>query len=357
MQSPSEAPEFQATDVSVISEAAFAALISDAPQIVDPLNQPNAPDASEQSPEAPKADDQPRLAALSEPNAPQSAGDSPNISSILERPTTDAQIAAPEFGEQPTTDDIGATLLVPTSRIGDQDRNGFETPDRLVIATPEAPAPRVDSTPAPKPPTDAQKADEVEKATEPDDKATTPVYEAEEKAPDQAASEIVTEAEKRPTTSAPIRSSRPKGRPAKLAEKSQSDNQGPSDIEKALARAQSEAQEAARPAPTGPPLTSSEREGLRLAVRDCWNVNPSSEAARITVTIGLSLDRSGKPIGGTVKYLNATEGSTSAQNTAFETARRAVLRCAKGGYELPMEKYEQWRDLEITFNPEKMRRR
>ena len=46
-----------------------------------------------------------------------------------------------------------------------------------------------------------------------------------------------------------------------------------------------------------------------------------------------------------------------AQNAAFEAARRAVLRCQRGGFDLPIEKYDHWRDIEMTFNPEKMRRR
>lgn len=40
---------------------------------------------------------------------------------------------------------------------------------------------------------------------------------------------------------------------------------------------------------------------------------------------------------------------------AFEAARRAILRCGATGYDLPAEKYGQWRDIEMTFNPEKMR--
>ena len=38
----------------------------------------------------------------------------------------------------------------------------------------------------------------------------------------------------------------------------------------------------------------------------------------------------------------------------LERARRAVLRCQRGGYDLPPEKYDQWREIELTFNPEGM---
>ena len=38
-----------------------------------------------------------------------------------------------------------------------------------------------------------------------------------------------------------------------------------------------------------------------------------------------------------------------------EAARRAIIRCGASGYNLPVEKYDQWRDIEMTFNPERMR--
>jgi hypothetical protein len=37
---------------------------------------------------------------------------------------------------------------------------------------------------------------------------------------------------------------------------------------------------------------------------------------------------------------------------AFEAGRRALLRC--GPYDLPKGKYEQWKDIEVTFNPQNM---
>jgi len=38
----------------------------------------------------------------------------------------------------------------------------------------------------------------------------------------------------------------------------------------------------------------------------------------------------------------------------FETARRAIIRCGADGFPLPVEKYGQWREIEMTFNPEGM---
>ena len=126
------------------------------------------------------------------------------------------------------------------------------------------------------------------------------------------------------------------------------------DIPSALADALS----AAPPdATAGPPMTRGEREALRLAVQACWIVDNGSEASNITVTVGMELDQDGRVVPGSLRMVGASEGSAAAVQTAFQAARRAVLRCEKGGYDLPAEKYEQWKEIEMTFNPDQMRLR
>lgn len=113
----------------------------------------------------------------------------------------------------------------------------------------------------------------------------------------------------------------------------------------------------AAPAPAvaaGPPMTGSEKENFRIAVNRCWNVDPGSVAARVTVEVGFSLDRAGSVIGNEVRLIRS-DGDQSATNTAFEAARRAILRCQSGGYQLPADKYDQWKDVVITFDPSGMR--
>jgi hypothetical protein len=53
--------------------------------------------------------------------------------------------------------------------------------------------------------------------------------------------------------------------------------------------------------------------------------------------------------------LSASGGGDAAAKQAFEAARRAIIRCGNDGFDLPVEKYDHWRDIEMTFNPEKMR--
>ena len=106
---------------------------------------------------------------------------------------------------------------------------------------------------------------------------------------------------------------------------------------------------------SGPPLTQGETEGFRIAVQDCWVVDVGSQAADVSVTVGFDMDRSGRVVGSSLRMLSAEGGTGPAVDTAFQAARRAILRCQGDGYNLPPEKFDQWKSVEMTFNPESMR--
>ncbi len=351
--------EFLVTDVSVISEAAFAALVSDAPVPETSVTLPELPENALNAPDAPAADDQPRLTSLAEPDDPQDPGDRPDLSNVTEPAGADALVETPDLTAPETTDSPGVTLITPTDPISNRDSAGLKQPDQLaMLETEQPPAPRVDTTPAPEPDTEAETANETEHATTPDPNATIPAEETVEQAPDQASTEIITEANESESLSAPVRSSRPKGRPAGLAKEANTSSQ----IARALAEAQAEAAASATrvdPSPTepsGPPLSEREKDGLRLAVQKCWNVGSlSSDALRVTVTVGVALDNAGKILSGSIHLISSTDGSNAAAKQAYEAARRAIIRCGAKGFDLPQEKYDHWREIEMTFNPEKMR--
>ncbi len=353
MSSPVDPVDFKMTEVSVISETEFAALVSDAPAPDTDVSTLVSPSTLEDQPTSPSADDLPNIVPLNAPDAPQSAGESPDLTSIAALPGANALVDAPELSQETTTDQSGVTLLVPTAPVSDRDSNGRNQPDQMAMVTPpvDQPAPRVDSSTAPPPEEEAEVSNKAEAATTPDENGDAPVEEPDTAAPEQSATEIVTEAEQTESSSAPVKSSRPKGRPAKLAENTST----ASEIEKALAQEQAEDTESAPAAPSGPPLTNAEKDGLRFAVQQCWNVNPTSESARITVVISFAMADTGQPLGNTIRLLSASEGSDSAQRSAYDAARRAIMRCANGGYKLPVAKYDYWRDIEMTFNPERMR--
>ncbi len=237
-------------------------------------------------------------------------------------------------------------------------------PDQPIIpdAPPSPPeADRVAPDVAPAPPEDAEIAPETTPEVAPSDTAEVVTEEAPATAPEEAATEIVTEADT-PSTAAPVQSLRPMARPANLRPPAASPTPQPETTEpeaprdaiaEALAQAAAETP-APRAAPSGPPLTGGERDGFRLAVQECWVVDVGSQAANVTVTVGFSLDQSGK-VTGDISLISAEGGEGPAVNTAFAAARRAILRCQKGGFPLPRDKYDHWRDVEMTFNPKNMR--
>lgn len=106
----------------------------------------------------------------------------------------------------------------------------------------------------------------------------------------------------------------------------------------------------------GPPMNFSEREGFRVAVNDCWGVDAGSLSARVKVVVRFSLSLEGRVVGNQVEFVSA-EGDPNATRVAYDKARRAILQCQnrnRDGYDLPPEKYEQWRTVEITFDPRGM---
>ncbi len=110
-------------------------------------------------------------------------------------------------------------------------------------------------------------------------------------------------------------------------------------------------------APAGPPLSQGEQEAFKLQVRRCWNVDVGSEAASVSVTIGFDMTPDNRVVSSSLEQVAVSGGSGSAQRTAYEWGRRAILRCQVegGGYDLPVDKYPQWQHIEVTFNPRDMR--
>ena len=110
------------------------------------------------------------------------------------------------------------------------------------------------------------------------------------------------------------------------------------------------------PSQTGQQLSSQERDAFRLAVGNCWIVGAlSTEALQTTVVVSVLLRQDSTPIVESIRKKSHSGGTENAAQQAFEAARRAIIRCGTKGYNLPIEKYEFWREVEIEFNPEQMR--
>lgn len=257
-------------------------------------------------------------------------------------------------------------------------------------AAPEAPPPppvdRVAPVPQPLAPPEVPTGETRQDAVQQSPELPSQAVQQEEQpaqAPEAAAPQIVTEATEttQAPTLAPVATPRPQQRPARPDPVVQTPPTEPDPVDVAEPAPSEPAAQEPTPsaidpitaaiaealgaetrndtplaAASGPPLTLGERESLRLSVGQCWNFSAlSTDAAKVTVVVGMAMSRDGRP--SNLRLVSFTGGGQGAAQQAYETARRAILRCAGDGYSLPREKYDQWREIEMTFNPENMRRK
>lgn len=335
----------EATEVSVISGEEFAALM-----------------AAQQSPQS--------LVDVAQPSSPEVTPDAPNIDAQSENApslTTPDSAPAPDVEASPDVSQITpppapaeVTDEAPVLPTPPQDV-AVLAPDVAERAVPQ-PADRVAPEAVEAPPPDALPDPDVREAARPDEVGKEEREAEDATAPEAAATEIVTEAEtparapenslrppaRRP--SAPVQTAAPAPDPAPAPTEETRDA-----VADALAQALA-APSSAPSQPSGPPLSAGEKDALRVAVSNCWNVGAlSTDALRTTVVVGVDMTQDGKPVVGSIRMLSSSGGPDAAANQAFEAARRAIIRCGARGYDLPQEKFDQWREIEMTFNPERMR--
>ncbi len=335
----SDPPPMEVVDVAMISSAEFDALTrtQEAPDTVTEIAAPQVPIEADPAPEVAAQPDEQITQPEPQPTPQAELEDAPDVTDLAEPAPPEPEIA-PDPAPQLPTPETDTAVIIP------------ETPVRPV----PTPVERVAPEPIAQPEPDTTIADDLQEATKPDETGEVAEAVKEDTAPEAASTEIATEPKQDEVASAaPARSLRPKLRPNRSVPKEPS----PTDAAVSAALAEATAQpDTAASVPSGPPLTRGEKDGLRVAVQQCWVVDVGSRAADVTVVVGLTLDRNGK-VNGDVLMLSFEGGDEAAANTAFAAARRAVLRCQKDGYELPAEKYDHWREVEITFNPENMRSR
>lgn len=344
-------PEVTVAEVSVITEAEFAALTpkASAPEIATDAPAVTPPDAEEAAPETPAENTPPEV---SEP-APVEVPETPA------EPVVEAPTLVPEADVQ---DQAPVVPLPPTDIDGSAPQ-----PDAVA-----APAPRVAPVPQVAPPPVTEAAPQVVEDTSPAPEAPPepPVEEEKPAAPEEASDRIVTEAEE-VKEYAPASSMRPKSRPPKPVRTAETPKETPKETPReqpreepkpkadpladAVAAAVAEANTPRPSAPKGPPLTGGEKDALRVSVSQCWNVGSlSTDALGTTVVVSVTMAETGVPDTGSIRLVSSSGGSDAGAQQAFEAARRAIIRCGSRGFPLPVEKYDQWREIEMTFNPEGM---
>jgi hypothetical protein len=348
--------ELTVTNVSVMTAAEFDAMQAEAASTPEPASEPvpEVRPASRPEPEPepePAPEPEPEAQPLPEPEpepepVPELAPEpEPEPEPLFEpEPPEPAVTAPPADTPQPLPSVTAGTrpLPRPADLVG-QPVVAEETPAaEPVPQEATAPAETAEDTPPPEPP-----QEEVVEQDTGDVLATEAT---------EATDELM----------APTSSPRPQRRPARVAEAPEPEPEpapeAPAPEEPAAdpdadaiaaAVAEAAAQEAAAEpaAPAGPPMTFGETDAIRAAFNGCWNVAAlSTEALRVRVTLAVEVRPDGTAIVESVRQIAADGGNATAINVAAEAARRALLTCFRRGLPLPADKYDQWREMELTFD-------
>ena len=356
-----DVPEVAVTSVSLLSARQYEELAAAAvgkPDMPAGVDQP-APAKPVLDPAvSPRPLAKPRTEPAPEPQPEPPQENFPDVTQIEPLPVPD-EVVAPE--PLAPVADVEQPLPVPDTE----------------AAKPQD-APRVAPVPAETPEPDAEVAEMPAPAVSPDAAPDAQVVPEDrpKAAPEAATTQIITEAVEttdKPSL-APASSARPRTKPpARTAETPEAETPAAAaeaeappapeedSIADAVAAALSEAD--AEPAGTngtvenaGPPMTDGEKDALRVAVQACWNVGTlSSDALKTSITVGVTVALNGVPDAASIRMIGFEGGTEASARQAYEAARRAIIRCGAKGFQLPPEKYDHWRNIEMTFNPEKMR--
>ena len=375
-----ERPPIPVTEVSFVSEADFerAQAAAKAPREEEaPPEQPRARPATPEAPPEPDPAPEPEAAPEAEP-APEAPAAEPEAATLAPSFDPDAPLAAPS--------DAPAISAMPAP-----DAPSAVAPPRARITPPRAPAPSPLATPepteepaplppAPEPAQAAPAQAEPEPAPAPEPPATLALESAarpltrrgnmETAAARPAETPRETPPETQPETppETPARATPPEtpeeapARPSDLVRQLREEVEREPD-RRAGATPPTEPTPPSPPSagtapstslPTGPPITNSERNGLVLAVQKCWNLPAGlRDAGELKVTLAAELNPDGSIVSGSVRLLEPDPAPDPRFRQAYEAGRRALLRCAPYS-NLPREKYAQWREIEVVFNPEGM---
>ncbi|MCF6444980.1 energy transducer TonB [Nereida sp. MMG025] len=324
---------FEDVEVSVISGEEFAALMapSQAPSEVVAPPAPDVPEAPDAPPPAPPETpvETPDVAPAPAPDVPDEA---PDVTEIAPLPQTEVTDTPPPTPAPPAVQDEQVTVVIDASK------------------RPKArPAPRIAPEPVAAPPEDAQLADQTQEAVTDTDGGETLAEPQEATAPEEATTEVVTEAEE--PGGAPTASMRPRTRPNRPAP-AVADDAVADALAEALSGDGQEASEA--PAAGGPPMSAGEKQSLVGQIQGKWAVPPRVVSDQISIVVTFEIGRDRKPISGTERLISGN-GSAELNQIAYRAARSAIFRAGASGFDLPDDKFDQWKEVEITFNPSGMR--
>jgi hypothetical protein len=103
-------------------------------------------------------------------------------------------------------------------------------------------------------------------------------------------------------------------------------------------------------------LPAAGKAALATKIQNCWNVGSlSAEALQVSIKVSVNLAENGMPEPESITMVSHNSTNEAAAKQAFEAARRAIIRCGAGGFELRPDEYEEWRTITLEFDPERMR--
>ncbi|MHA1541245.1 MAG: hypothetical protein ACTSXL_05955 [Alphaproteobacteria bacterium] len=93
-------------------------------------------------------------------------------------------------------------------------------------------------------------------------------------------------------------------------------------------------------------LALSIHDALRVRIRQCWMIDPSRNyPSNMKIRITAFLDQNGA-----VYKTLAPDSGNQLERYVIGTAVRAVNSCSPFDF-LPKDKYEEWKEIEVTFDP------
>ena len=97
-------------------------------------------------------------------------------------------------------------------------------------------------------------------------------------------------------------------------------------------------------------MNAGEIDNLHRAIEQKWSIGTlSTAAAQVVVKVSVTLGQDQKPVA--ITLLSFTGGTDADARQAFEAVKRTIYRAAAAGFNLPPDKYDDWKDLEMTFDP------
>ncbi|HOO81454.1 MAG TPA: cell envelope integrity protein TolA [Alphaproteobacteria bacterium] len=215
-------------------------------------------------------------------------------------------------------------------------------------------------SPKPKPIPTPEEPKKIEPPKPPEEELKKPEAQPEPKKPDPVPLPKPEESKKQPEKPKPKPKEKPKPKPKK--EEPKQDDLFNS-LLKDLTPTEEEDQnkqnsknpdlEDGQTAPIANQISMSELDALRRQIEPCWNVPSGAKyAENLVVTLRLSMNRDMTVRD--VRVINGGLNPDPAFRAAADSAVRAVRNPRCSPFQLPPEKYEQWKTITINFDPSDM---